>query len=377
VSVTREALYAEVWAEPMTTVAARYQVSSSFLARVCHRLGVPRPPRGYWAQLQFGKAIARPPLPPAQPGDELDWSKDGTPRRRAPVHPQPPAQRGPRGRRVGPRPERHPLVVGVKESFEQTFPVSESGYLRPRKRLLPDVLVTAGTLERALDVASELYLTLEDRGHRVRLAPSDAYYRRPDVDHREHPPKQMEYYSRDKWSPARPTVVFIGTVAIGLTLFERSHKTEVRYVGGKYIPVSDLPVTGGRRKQYWSDWTTHHDLPTGCLVLLAFSPYGRAEWSQQWAEQKPGDFPTRFARIAKELEAAAPIIAGLVEEGERQAEIERQRWEVERREHGRQEAERRRVQALKDSREQLLAIVDKWGVTLWRRWRRRHCQTER
>jgi hypothetical protein len=172
----------------------------------------------------------------------------------------------------------------------------------------------------------------------------------------------MEYYSRDKWSPARPTVVFIGTVAIGLTLFERSHKTEVRYVGGKYIPVIDLPVPAGRRRQYWSDWTTHHDLPTGCLVLLAFSPYGRAEWSQQWAEQKPGDFPTRFARIAKELEAAAPIIAGLVEEGERQAEIERQRWEVERREHARQEAERRRAQALKDSREQLLAIVDKWGV---------------
>jgi hypothetical protein len=28
-STTREQLYAEVWAEPMTTVAARYEVSSN------------------------------------------------------------------------------------------------------------------------------------------------------------------------------------------------------------------------------------------------------------------------------------------------------------------------------------------------------------
>jgi hypothetical protein len=54
--ITREKLYKEVWVEPMTKVAARYNVSSSFLARVCRRLNVPRPERGYWAQLAVGKA---------------------------------------------------------------------------------------------------------------------------------------------------------------------------------------------------------------------------------------------------------------------------------------------------------------------------------
>ena len=34
-SVTREQLYPEVWAEPMTRVAARYDVSANYLARVC------------------------------------------------------------------------------------------------------------------------------------------------------------------------------------------------------------------------------------------------------------------------------------------------------------------------------------------------------
>jgi hypothetical protein len=51
-TITRETLYAEVWAEPMLVVAARYKVSGSFLTRVCERLRVPRPPRGYWAQLK-------------------------------------------------------------------------------------------------------------------------------------------------------------------------------------------------------------------------------------------------------------------------------------------------------------------------------------
>ena len=37
-SVTRNELYQQVWTEPMTTVAATYCVSSSFLARVCARL---------------------------------------------------------------------------------------------------------------------------------------------------------------------------------------------------------------------------------------------------------------------------------------------------------------------------------------------------
>lgn len=76
--VSRERLYEEVWAEPMTTVALKYKVSSSFLARICTRLKVPRPQRGYWAMYATGK---RPKKPVACPGDELEWARDGEARR--------------------------------------------------------------------------------------------------------------------------------------------------------------------------------------------------------------------------------------------------------------------------------------------------------
>ena len=79
--VSREQLYEEVWAEPMTKVALKYNVSSSFMARVCTWLNVPRPERGYWAKLAVGKTAKRPPLPEAEPGDELEWNRYGQARR--------------------------------------------------------------------------------------------------------------------------------------------------------------------------------------------------------------------------------------------------------------------------------------------------------
>jgi hypothetical protein len=49
--ISREALYALVWSEPMTRVAERFGVSGSYMARVCELMNVPRPERGYWAKL--------------------------------------------------------------------------------------------------------------------------------------------------------------------------------------------------------------------------------------------------------------------------------------------------------------------------------------
>lgn len=69
--IDREILYAEVWKEPMTKVAARHGVSSTYLARVCDRLGVPRPERGHWAKLAAGKNVRIPALPEAKPEHEL------------------------------------------------------------------------------------------------------------------------------------------------------------------------------------------------------------------------------------------------------------------------------------------------------------------
>jgi hypothetical protein len=110
------------------------------------------------------------------------------------------------------------------------------------------------------------------------------------------------------------------------------------------------------------DWTHRKDLPSGRLCLRASSPYPRAAWERQWRESKAGELPKKFSRIVKALEAEAGNLAKLVEEGERQAEIERQQWEEQRRQWQREEAERLRIRNIKDSREELFAIIEAWDV---------------
>lgn len=73
--VSREEMYAEVWRRPMTKIADHHRVSSSFLARVCARMNVPRPPRGHWVKLENGIPSPQPPLPEAGPGDLQVWRR--------------------------------------------------------------------------------------------------------------------------------------------------------------------------------------------------------------------------------------------------------------------------------------------------------------
>ncbi len=75
--VSREALYELVWTDPLLRIGSRFGVTATYLARVCDELRVPRPPNGYWAQVEFGKAPPKPPLPAVRAGEQTAW-KPGT-----------------------------------------------------------------------------------------------------------------------------------------------------------------------------------------------------------------------------------------------------------------------------------------------------------
>lgn len=271
--VSRERLYEEVWAEPMTKVALKYNVSSSFMARVCTWLNVPRPERGYWAKLTVGKTTRCPPLPEAEPGDELEWNRYGQARRAKLSPPKPPRKKKTKHRSRSELPERHPLLQDAQQYFDEARENSD-GYLKPSKRLMVDVIATKQTCSRALDVANELFLLFEERGHEVAFERKGLFLRRYEVDEREMGGRDRHH--SDLWCPARDTIVTIGTVLIGLTIFEMSENVEVKYQDGKYTRVSELPVKKPRRYESYS-WTSMHDLPSGRLCVQAYSPYNQAD----------------------------------------------------------------------------------------------------
>ena len=59
----RDKLYDQVWSAPALTVAKEYGFSSVWLGKICRRLKVPVPPRGYWARARSVGMGKRPPLP--------------------------------------------------------------------------------------------------------------------------------------------------------------------------------------------------------------------------------------------------------------------------------------------------------------------------
>lgn len=359
--LTREALYDLVWSEPMLKVAARFNVSSSYMARVCASLNVPRPERGYWAKMAVGKAPPKPGLPDPRPGDGLAWSQDHTnvPIARPLAMPKATAATtSPQVDRTR-RPARHPLVAGVKTLFEGGRLSYDTGYLKPAKRLLLDLAVTKTGLDKALSFASELFLTLEDQGHRVLIAPNGEPFQRAEVDEHETPRKNRGY--SNLWSPGRCTVVYVGTVAIGLTIIEMSEEAEARYVNGQYVRLSDyIPPKRGRHSVDLG-WTTKRDYPTGRLCLQAYSPYYSTNWIRHWREAKQEDLTTRIPSIVRELERAATEIASLVAQAEQEAESERKRWEAQQAQWRSEEAKKRAAEALKSSKAELFQIIADWS----------------
>ena len=53
----RAALYEQVWSQPVQDVAKSYGISGVRLGKVCRKLHVPVPPRGYWARVRNGYTV--------------------------------------------------------------------------------------------------------------------------------------------------------------------------------------------------------------------------------------------------------------------------------------------------------------------------------
>ena len=60
--ISREELFAWVWERPTQEVAKELGVSDVAIGKLCTRLQVPKPPRGYWAKVQSRQMLRRPPL---------------------------------------------------------------------------------------------------------------------------------------------------------------------------------------------------------------------------------------------------------------------------------------------------------------------------
>jgi hypothetical protein len=170
----REDLYNEVWSTPMRTLARRYGVSDVGLAKICRKLVIPLPGRGYWARKEAGQTVERVALAPIKENIRL---RKPTRRKEAP-----PVQD------VATEQERvqienleisvgepvlkhgdlsHPLVVQARAAFKGAT-LDRRNLLDTPKHCL-DIRVSKESLDRALRLMAGLIGKIESEGFTVAL----------------------------------------------------------------------------------------------------------------------------------------------------------------------------------------------------------------
>ena len=139
-----------------------------------------------------------------------------------------------------------------------------------------------------------------------------------------------------------------------------SENVTLRYVNGKYIRESEY-VPPRNRYHVDDSWTTTRDLPSGRLRIVAYSPYGRVNWSTQWQERKSASLRGQIKSIVEAIEAMAPNLVAKLEEADRQAEIRHREW-LAAEERQRREEDRKRVgQSIAESNAELRQVIEHWS----------------
>lgn len=302
---TRQQLFEKVWESPVTHVAAEIGISDVGLAKICRRMEIPLPGRGYWARRVAGYKTTVPKLGPPRPGTMLSYATrryEGSPadaeaksaildqiREQASSVPHlevPPALVEP-----------HKLVRQSLAVLEKASPDQFEELLHKRGCL--DVLAHGEGLVRALRVMDTLLKAFEEQGHTIEVTP---------------PIPAATKYGR---TPSK-TLVHIGNSAVQIGISERIRRTP--------LPYPESPKRRGPYDYVSRPRRQYEYRPTGRLSLSIKNvtlPGAPERWDDS-KDEKIEDFLNEFVAsvvVAAEVQRLNVIRA----EEERQARIRQER----------------------------------------------------
>lgn len=247
IDIEREAIYLEVWSDPVSTVSKRYGLSDNGLRKICKKLGVPLPAAGYWARLRAGQQIKRPKLPKhAGPSIVRAWPEAYA--RRFALDPDETRDRrqieedeAREESRIVPSDAdvfRHKLIRALSkrllevdkqieeddrprrpsETWEPQFPSVSFRIRRPGGVLdmgpgYAAVIVTPRTRYRALSIADAFFIAMEARGFRVTAGNGNTLISWRDVAMRF---RLTEVTEKTSKGPARGSWIALGRLRITL-----------------------------------------------------------------------------------------------------------------------------------------------------------------
>jgi hypothetical protein len=268
----RDKLYEEVWAEPMTKVSKRYQISDVALAKIFQKLDIPVPERGYWARVAHGQKPKQAPLP--------ERSKDIP--QQSEVHPVPPPQWKESIQAASLEaihiPDTlaspHPLTTKLRKSLEKQKPDSYRRVSSSREDI--DVQVGLESVPRLLRIVDAFVKASEERGYK------------------------FIFRERD-----RGLSILIDGQAVRFSFSESSRRTS--------LPPKDT-------------YAAPEYTPTGKLTFKILE-YIRGVNEPSWSDKVNSPLENRLAEILHALKQAALALREREEERAREAKLAEERAE--------------------------------------------------
>lgn len=314
----RSALYVEVWTEPMTTVAKRYAISDVGLRKICVKLDIPVPPRGYWARVAAGQVIKKTLLPKSDVVTTLERL----------VHVSPDAVE--LKRRISKaRASEIPIPAAMQLDYPQPSDISMLGREAVQiAKLITNLKRPGGILEFSERAWAELSISESMESRALYLLDRLGFSIRAVggvFELKKIPPERSPYVNGIKQPPYDRGYFRIHGSDYFIRVKERIHTEE----------VIDPPKPRPKAARWEPDWEAltrkkkYLYTPTGKLTLAVFSASGRYEIAKiEDADTKPVE--EKILGFAQRLEVRS-LKSKVEAELRHQRELERQRkvevWE--------------------------------------------------
>ena len=173
----REELYKLVWSEPVSKLAQGYGLSDRGLGKICKRLEIPVPGRGYWQMKKKGLKMPVPPLRPAKKLNATGAYINRTSKSRIDDEQDPEtcdsitAEKLTENKIMVPPSldSPHSLIALTQRSLIGAK-VDDRGLKQPRARGCLDIHVGQDSIDRAMLIMDTLVKALETRGFDISVA---------------------------------------------------------------------------------------------------------------------------------------------------------------------------------------------------------------
>jgi hypothetical protein len=304
--ITRDELHQIVWQKPMSRLAEEFGISGNGLAKICDRLNVPYPPRGYWAKKEAGKPAVSFKLPP---------------------------------RGVG-----IPETVDIHRSLPKPVPLPKAAQAAAEAVEQVADIVVPDNLD-ALHPRVQAWIT----DHTKRQKERDQENKRRRHDHRWTPPIIRDLTERDLYRFRVTSAIFFGVERAGGKIEKSPIVGKITFsIDGHNVECSivEKMVKSLKQRDEQQNWTAYPDHHQSGLES---SGYLRVSITTYLAGRQPQWIETNKTKISKLLPdiVGAIIAAGPILE---QAKREREEQQKRHREEEARRYEARRLREIEEKR---------------------------